>query len=72
MTIVEQSYEEAIRGQYSAGPIFALKNCGWTDKVETENKNVNEHTVNLRDKTLDKLEETEEGQKILEQVVDYL
>ena len=45
---------------------------GFDRDWETKNKNVNETTLNLRDNTLDKLEETEEGQKILEQVVDYL
>lgn len=31
---VEQSYELDLRTQYSSGPIFALKNLGWSDKIE--------------------------------------
>ena len=37
---VENSYEKALRGKFFAGAIFALKNFGWSDKMETE------HTIN--------------------------
>jgi hypothetical protein len=30
--IVENGYEKALRENNSTGPIFALKNMGWTDK----------------------------------------
>lgn len=32
---VENSYEIALYGKNPTGPIFALKNMGWRDKVET-------------------------------------
>lgn len=32
---VEHGYEKKLHGQHVAGPIFALKNMGWKDKVET-------------------------------------
>jgi len=32
--LVEMSYEVDLRTQYSSGPIFALKQMGWTDKQE--------------------------------------
>lgn len=31
---VENGYEKALFGKNAAGPIFALKNMGWTDKTE--------------------------------------
>ena len=37
---VENSYEKELRGKFFAGAIFALKNFGWSDKMETE------HTIN--------------------------
>lgn len=33
---VENSYETSLRSQSVTGAIFALKNMGWKDKVETE------------------------------------
>ena len=33
---VEAAYEERLAGGNAAGPIFALKNFGWTDKQEIE------------------------------------
>jgi len=36
MLRIEQSYEEALRGNNSTGSIFALKNRGWTDKQEVQ------------------------------------
>lgn len=35
-TMIEQRYEEAMQGKNPAGPIFALKNLGWSDKSEIE------------------------------------
>jgi hypothetical protein len=32
---VEHSYEKALHGNNVTGAIFALKNMGWKDKVET-------------------------------------
>lgn len=36
---IEAAYEQAIFGGNAAGPIFALKNFGWTDKQEIDQKN---------------------------------
>ena len=33
---VEESYEDHLFGKSSTGAIFALKNMGWTDKMEVE------------------------------------
>lgn len=33
--LVEHGYEKRLHGQHVQGPIFALKNMGWQDKVET-------------------------------------
>lgn len=33
---IEQCYEENLRGNNVAGPIFALKNLGWKDKTEQD------------------------------------
>jgi len=33
---VEESYENHLFGKSSTGAIFALKNMGWTDKMEVE------------------------------------
>lgn len=35
---VENSYETSLYSNAVAGPIFALKNMGWADKSEVENK----------------------------------
>jgi hypothetical protein len=34
--LIEVYYEESLTGQYSGGPIFWLKNRGWSDKQEIE------------------------------------
>lgn len=34
LSVIENNYEKKLLGQYSSGPIFALKNFGWTDKQE--------------------------------------
>ena len=44
---VEASYEAALRGQYSSGAIFALKNFGWTDKQEVTHDFINALPVNF-------------------------
>ena len=36
MMIVQRSYEERLYAGAGAGPIFALKNMGWSDKQELE------------------------------------
>jgi len=33
-TIIEQEYEEQLQHGSTTGAIFALKNMGWTDKIE--------------------------------------
>lgn len=35
MLFIENGYESALHGNSVAGSIFALKNMGWKDKVET-------------------------------------
>lgn len=41
---VENYAEKKLYAGMPTGPIFALKNFGWQDKLETENKNT--HTIN--------------------------
>lgn len=36
---IESIYEAKLSGNNAAGPIFALKNFGWTDKQEVDHKN---------------------------------
>lgn len=36
LLIVENGYEKALRDNNATGSIFALKNMGWKDKIETE------------------------------------
>lgn len=38
---IENAYEKRLISRGAAGDIFALKNFGWTDKVEQEVKNTN-------------------------------
>jgi hypothetical protein len=38
---IENAYEKRLITRGNSGDIFALKNFGWVDKMETENKNVN-------------------------------
>lgn len=40
---IEESYEKALRSPSCTGPIFALKNRGWTDKTEDKEK---DETIN--------------------------
>ncbi len=44
-TIVENSYERALRKNGRTGDIFALKNFGWTDKQEIESTTTNKVTI---------------------------
>jgi len=43
---IEILYEEALKGKNPTGSIFALKNIGWKDKQELENKT--EHSGGIR------------------------
>lgn len=36
--LVEWAYEKRLGGPNAAGPIFALKNMGWTDKQEVDHR----------------------------------
>ena len=36
---VEESYEKSLRKHGRSGDIFALKNFGWEDRIETKNEN---------------------------------
>lgn len=38
--MIEAAYEQALLSKFSTGAIFALKNFGWSDKMEVDN-NVN-------------------------------
>lgn len=42
---IETLYEEKISGKNPAGPIFALKNMGWTDKQEIDHTTQGEKMV---------------------------
>ena len=44
--MVEAEYEARLSGNSPAGAIFALKNCGWSDKHEYEHSG--EITTNVR------------------------
>jgi len=50
---VENAYEKALMSQSATGSIFALKNMGWSDKLETKNETTN--NVNILN--IDPLEE---------------
>lgn len=57
---VESMYEEKLLGNNCTGPIFALKNMGWTDKTELEhsgNMQLNWH----EEKTYEAKPETNAG-----------
>jgi len=43
--IVENGYEKALKMNNATGSIFALKNMGWIDKTESDNKNENTNTI---------------------------
>ena len=43
---VENRYENELLGDRPTGSIFALKNMGWSDKIETVNKNEN-HNIEI-------------------------
>lgn len=47
-TRIEMHYEEVMQTGNTAGGIFALKNFGWKDKQEVEQKNSGEITVNIK------------------------
>lgn len=44
---IESVYESKLSGNNAAGPIFFLKNMGWSDKTQTEHSGSVGHTVNL-------------------------
>ena len=47
---VENSYEKSLRKNGRSGDIFALKNFGWKDKIETTNEDyekINNAIINL-------------------------
>lgn len=45
---VEHSYEQALHGRNQAGPIFALKNFGWADKQEIDQKTEHSGGIEIR------------------------
>jgi hypothetical protein len=46
---IESNYEQALFSRNPTGPIFALKNLGWTDKQEVVSRNVNYNSELTRD-----------------------
>lgn len=61
---VEMSYEQILKGGGGAGPIFVMKNMGWTDKSyldhTTDEKPINNVNVTiLKGRSLDDAEEGE-------------
>lgn len=42
---VENSYEQSLRGNNVAGPVFALKNLGWADRQEIDQRIVMEQQL---------------------------
>lgn len=54
---IESNYEQALHGRNPAGPIFALKNFGWTDRQEMVTRNVNYNTELTQDE-IKKISET--------------
>lgn len=59
---IEQSYEFALHGTSPTGAIFALKNFGWTDKQEVEQK------TTIEDKRLDLSNCTDEELRTLAEI----
>lgn len=47
-TKIESAYEQALFGRNAAGPIFALKNFGWTDKQEIDQKTEHSGGIEIR------------------------
>ena len=47
---VENGYERNLKENASAGSIFALKNMGWSDKLETDNKHSGDMVINFTEK----------------------
>lgn len=45
---VEANYEQFLFGKNAAGPIFALKNFGWTDKTEVDQKTEHSGGIDIR------------------------
>lgn len=55
-TVVENSYERALRKNGRTGEIFALKNFGWADKQEIDsNLNVSKLDSNLENLSIEEL-----------------
>lgn len=55
---IENEYEEQLTSGNTVGAIFALKNMGWKDKVETENTNTN---LNSEPLTPEKVQELKQA-----------
>ncbi|MHA1795810.1 MAG: terminase small subunit [Promethearchaeota archaeon] len=47
LLLVENAYEQQLQRGNAAGSIFALKNMGWTDKMELLNKNIDMGQIQL-------------------------
>lgn len=54
-TMVECEYEKKLAFDKPTGAIFALKNMGWADRMETNNTTHNTGSINLDDVQFDQL-----------------
>lgn len=61
-TKIESAYEQALFGKNAAGPIFALKNFGWTDKQEIDQK------TTIQDERIDESTLTDEELRFLAEI----
>jgi len=55
---IENNYEKKLHSEYVPGPMFALKNMGWSDKCEITNVNKEEKEIDyskLDNETLDRI-----------------
>ncbi|RPH41487.1 MAG: hypothetical protein EHM87_19580 [Burkholderiales bacterium] len=57
--LIEQTYEQQLRGQYSSGAIFALKNFGWVDTPLIDNSRHYHISYGYRSKPIDSALRTE-------------
>ncbi len=58
--MIENSYELSLRKSGRTGDIFALKNFGWVDKMEVEQRNINynKDVLDMSDEELMKIMKT--------------
>lgn len=59
---IEEIYEQNLFAKNAAGPIFALKNFGWRDKLEVDQKST------IKDERIDPTSLTEDELRILAEI----